>query len=176
MTLLRPATPDDADAMAALHVAVWRETYDGLAPPEALARLDLAHRRRGWAAALADPARRVWLAEGGAGALGLVAVGRPEVPEYAALGTAAGEVKHLYVAAAARRTGLGRALLQQALAGLAAQGCTAAGLGVVRQNYAARAFYAAAGGREVADFTDPGPLWRSAMVLVGWDLSAPRPR
>jgi len=57
-------------------------------------------------------------------------------------------------------------------------GFAGAGLGVVAQNTAARTFYAAMGGREAGAYADPGPLWRSEMVLVVWDapLSAPRPR
>lgn len=84
-----------------------------------------------------------------------------------------GEIRHLYVAEAARRHGLGRRLLATALGALAAQGCATAALGVVRQNARARRFYAGRGGREVADYIDPGPLWRLPMTLVAWDLRSP---
>jgi len=172
---LRRAVPADAPALAALHHAVWQTTYEGLAPAEAAARLDVAHRRRGWEAALADPARGAWLVEGDEGLVGLVAIGPPgEDAAFAAQPGPVGEIKHLYVAPGQRRQGLGQRLLETALEALAAQGCATGALGVVRQNYAARLFYADTGGREVADFTDPGPLWRSLMVLVAWDLSGRR--
>lgn len=167
--ILRPARPDDAPALAALHVAVWRQTYGHLAPPEAIARLDEALRLRQWTAALADPDRRTWVAEGGDGTggelLGLVGTGAPGE----ALFAARGEIKHLYVAANARRTGLGARLLAAGRAALEQAGFSGAGLGVVRENTSARAFYAAAGGREAGAYTDPGPLWCSDMVLVVWD-------
>jgi len=170
---LRRATPADAPALAALHLSVWRETYRDLAPAAAFARLDLPHRLRGWEAALARPEQAAWLAEAGGQALGLVAAAPPSDPVRAVIEGPAGEIRHLYVAPAARRQGLGQRLLDAAFAALAAQGCTTAALGVVQQNTAARRFYASAGGREVAAFTDPGPLWRSAMILVAWDLPAP---
>lgn len=172
---LRHADAADATALAALHHSVWGETYGALAPAEAVARLDLRHRLRGWQAMLADPARKAWLVEGGTGgALGLVAIGPPGAPEFAALPGPVGEIRHLYVAETARRLGLGRRLLGTALEALAAQGCATGALGVVRQNYAARLFYAEQGGREGVDYLDPGPLWRSLMVLVSWDLRSPR--
>ncbi|MCT4684934.1 MAG: hypothetical protein N4A39_14515 [Roseicyclus sp.] len=46
--ILRPGRPDDAENLARLHVSVWRETYRHLAPPEALRRLDAAHRLPYW--------------------------------------------------------------------------------------------------------------------------------
>ena len=162
---LRPAAPADAAALAALHVAVWRATYGDLAPPEAVARLDESLRLRQWQAALADPDRATWIAESGGALCGLVSTGTPSEPAFGPRG----EVKHLYVAATARRQGLGSRLLAQGRAALAQAGFPGAGLGVVRENTPARRFYAAEGGREVAGYTDPGPLWRSAMVLVAWD-------
>ncbi len=171
---LRHADAADAPAMAALHHSVWCTTYDAIAPAEAVAILDLGHRLRGWQAMLADPDRKAWLVEGAGETLGLVAIGPPGAPEFAALPGPVGEIRHLYVAESARRLGLGRRLLGTALESLAAQGCATAALGVVRQNYAARLFYAEQGGREGVDYLDPGPLWRSLMVLVSWDLRSPR--
>lgn len=165
LAILRPADPDDAPALAALHVAVWRQTYGHLAPAEAVERLDEALRRRQWAAALADPDRATWLVEAEGNLLGLVSTGAPGEGLFGARG----EIKHLYVAASARRAGLGRRLLAAGREALAKAGFSGTGLGVVRQNRPARAFYAAEGGREAGVFTDPGPLWRSEMVLIVWD-------
>lgn len=167
MTTLRPALPADAASLAALHVEVWRQTYNDLAPPEALRRLDVAHRLAQWQAALAspDPRHGVWLIEQNGRTLGLVATGAPAQPAYGARG----EIRHLYVSATARRLGLGARLLAQGRMALSQAGFMGAALGVVAQNHPARAFYAAQGGREIDTFTDPGPLWRSSMVLVAWD-------
>ena len=118
---LRRAVPADAPALAALHHAVWQTTYEGLAPAEAAARLDVAHRRGAWEVALADPARGAWLVEGDEGLAGLVAIGPPgEDAAFAAQPGPVGEIKHLYVAPGARRQGLGQRLLETALEALAA--------------------------------------------------------
>lgn len=172
--ILRPARPDDAPALAHLHVTVWRETYATLAPAQAMALLDEALRLRQWRAALADPDRACLLVERGGEVLGMVATAAPVEPAFGPRG----EIRHLHVAATARRLGLGAQLLQAACDRVSQDGFAGAGLGVVAQNTAARAFYAAMGGREAGAYTDPGPLWRSEMVLVVWDapLSAPRPR
>lgn len=50
---LRAARLEDADAIAALHVRVWRETYRDLATPEAYAALTEDVRRERWREALA---------------------------------------------------------------------------------------------------------------------------
>ena len=176
--VIRPATPQDAPALAALHVAVWRDTYGALAPAAALERLDLDHRLRGWQARLQDPAQTTWVALDADGAVaGLVTGGaagdgvsgaRPD-------DSVSAEIAHLYVAPEARKSGLGRALMQAAFDALEQQGHRGVGLGVVRQNYEARLFYARLAGRESGSYTDPGPLWQSLMMLVTWPLPARQP-
>jgi hypothetical protein len=48
--LIRPARPADAPALAAVHVATWRDAYAGLLPDEFLAPAgDQITRRRCWA-------------------------------------------------------------------------------------------------------------------------------
>lgn len=195
---LRPARPDEAEALARLHLAVWRETYRDLAPPEAYAALDLARRQAQWQAALAAPppslilvaqagpphceegalvrqrpaatqARPPQAAMTGAapGLAGLVSLGPASQIEF----DEAGEIRHLYVAAPYRGTGLGARLLRAGLAALAASGHTRAALAVVEANAAARAFYRRQGGVEGASFRDKGPLWRSENLVVWFDLS-----
>ena len=46
--IVRPATVEDAEALAEVHVASWREAYRGLVPQDHLDRLDVARRRDGW--------------------------------------------------------------------------------------------------------------------------------
>ena len=160
----RLATPADTDTLAALHLAVWRQTYGALAPARVVQALDLAHRRRGWAAILADPQKETWVL-GADMPRALVCLGPAGHPAFGARG----EIKHLYVDATQRGQGAGARLLRHALARLQARGFTGAGLGVLRANHAARAFYAAQGGAETGAYTDPGPLWPSDNVLVTWD-------
>ncbi|SFI30245.1 GNAT family N-acetyltransferase [Albimonas pacifica] len=165
---IRPARPEEAAPLAALHVEVWRETYRDLAPPEALRRLDEARRLPFWRATLAggEAGAGALVAEGPQGLLGVSAFAPAGHPAMAG----AAEIKHLYVRRAARGGGLGARLLSETLAGLRARGHAAAALAVVEQNAGARAFYAAQGGEEAGRFTDPGPLWRSSNIVVRWRL------
>lgn len=163
---LRPATPADLDAVVAFHVALWRETYRGVAPDAAFEALDEAKRRPGWAERLAAPRQGAILAEAAGAVVGFAAYGDAADPAFGA----AGEVKHLYVDGARRREGLGRRLLQAAFDRLGDLGHARAGLAVVEENRAAAAFYRALGGREAGRFTDAGPLWRSRNIVFDWPI------
>lgn len=168
----RDASAADAPAIAAFHARIWHQTYRDLAPPAAIARLDAAHRLRQWAAALAEPpTQTVILAETAGQITGMVSFGPPGHPVFAGRG----EVSHLYVDPAQRGRGLGARLLAQAHGRLIAAGFPGMALAVVRQNTGARAFYAALGGIEAAEFTDPGPLWKSDNLAVIWGPRPPGP-
>jgi hypothetical protein len=54
---LRPATADDAEAIAALHTASWRRTYRGMMPDAFLDGGALENRRRVWRERLGSPNR-----------------------------------------------------------------------------------------------------------------------
>jgi ribosomal protein S18 acetylase RimI-like enzyme len=129
------ATPtlDDADEMASVHVAVWREAYAGLMPADYLASLDVAafaeHRR----ARIRHPQPDVgeWFARDAAGILGLVASGPardPGPPEPF-------ELYAINVLARAHGSGLADDLLDRAI------GDRPAYLWVLDGNDRAQAFY-----------------------------------
>ena len=163
---MRRATTDDAARIASFHLRIWRETYEGIAPPHAVSVLDEGHRLRQWQATLAqtDPGHAVWLAEDKGRTLGLVATCPPSAPFHEGLG----QVSYLYIDPTHRRSGLGRRMLDAALTHLRDTGFPGAALAVVRQNHAARRFYRRLGGIETLRFTDPGPVWPSDDVLVVW--------
>lgn len=165
---IRPALPGDAGAIAALHVEVWRETYRDMAPAEAYRLLDTARRLPYWQDVLgtADPGRGALVAEQDGALAGVISFG-PALPPFR---PGASEIKHLYVHGSARGTGLGRALLHRAFDRLRQAGQDCVQLAVVQENTPARAFYARTGGQECGAFIDPGPLWRSSNVIVGWVL------
>jgi len=162
----RPARPDEAEALAQLHVAAWRDAHAALAPTEATKKLGVASRLPVWRGYLADPAQTVLVAEQNGALGGLVCFGPASQRE---LGEQA-EIKHLYVAASARQLGLGKALLDAALTQVAKDGYSKATLAVVAENTAARGFYRACGGQEVGTFVDAGPLWKSSNVIVEWNI------
>jgi len=164
---LRSARPDDADAIAALHAAVWHATYRDLAPPEAIAALDEARRRATWTAILAAPKphQRAVVAECGGMLAGFGLAGPTDDPAFGGRG----EVKYLYVDQARARQGIGRRMLSDLARFLRAEGFAGMALAVVEGNDRAFSFYAALGGVPAGRSIDPGPLWRSSNIIIAWD-------
>ena len=163
---IRPARAEEAEAFASLHVAAWKDAHAALAPAEATKALGFSSRLPLWHAYLADATQQVLVAEYDGALAGLVCFGPASQAE---LGSQA-EIKHLYIAASARKLGLGKALLRAALVRIAPDGYAKATLAVVTGNTAARGFYKACGGLEIGVFTDAGPLWKSSNVIVEWDF------
>ncbi|MCC7049028.1 MAG: GNAT family N-acetyltransferase [Alphaproteobacteria bacterium] len=164
---IRPATLSDAPSIARTHAAVWRRTYRGLAPPEAIAALDEAARLARWVDILSKPAPdQVALVATMDGRLAGFGLAGPA--GHRAFGGRA-EIKYLYVDDAFQRRGAGRRLMTELAAVLAATGHKAVALGVVEGNAPAIAFYAALGGRAIGSYTDSGPVWRSRNIVYAWD-------
>ncbi len=164
---LRSAVAADAADIARFHVRVWRETYARIAPAEAIAILDESRRLLSWVDRFAssDPRRQTWLAWRDNEIVALLDFGPSTNPVFGDRG----EIKHLYLDRSVRGIGLGRRLIATAFDRLAEDGFAGAGLAVVRQNAEAIGFYKACGGREVARFTDPGPIWRSENIVMAWE-------
>lgn len=162
---LRPARPGDAPALAELHVRVWRDTYSGMAPAEAVTALDVPRRLARWREVLDDPGQIALVAEAGEILAGFGLAGPPGDWVFGDRG----EVKYLYVDRSFARRGIGRRLLIALARELEARGCSGLGLGVVAGNDPAIAFYEALGGRRAGSYTDPGPLWRSENLAYVWD-------
>ena len=163
---IRRATVADATAIAATHVATWRETYRGLLPDSYLDNLTPAGREPQWREILTlpDEERCVLVATGAAGAIVGFASGGP------AHGSAgyAGEIYTLYVRRAYQGCGLGRSLFVALATHLRDHGNTSLILWVLATNRRARGFYEALGGqplREQAIVFDDIPLRE---VGYGW--------
>jgi GNAT superfamily N-acetyltransferase len=75
---VRPAVPDDADAIARVQRTVWTSAYADLLPPGAVEGFDEDAVARGWAAPIAAGA--VWVATEGDALVGFCAAG-PASPE-----------------------------------------------------------------------------------------------
>ena len=141
---LREGTAADLEAVVALHLASWRDSYRGLLPDGyldgALAD-DLAAK---WQRKLIDsptPGSLLLLAESDGKLAGfLYACRDPERPGSA-------YIDNLHVAPECRGSGLGARLLRQAAARLSPLGYRGAHLLVFAQNEAAVRFYLRHGGR-----------------------------
>lgn len=156
----------DADALAALHVEVWQQTYRTLAPLNARKQLDHTHRLRSWQALLSNRGEAttsiVLKAEIGGELVGVLS-GDGQSDQQSA------EIKHLYVRADHAGQGVGRLLMATAAQRLIIAGHRRAALGVVSGNTAALRFYQQIGGRQDGSYTDPGPLWQSTNIRMVWD-------
>lgn len=149
-----PAGPADAEALAAAHVASWRETYKGLLPAAYLARMsETAHARR-FGHLLLKP---------GPDDVTLAAADRHGIVGYAQGGPSRrrvegeAEVATLYLVRAAQGHGVGGRLLRQTARALAAHGATSLVISVLQGNVAARRFYEHLGGEAEPARQEPGP-------------------
>ncbi|ADV66115.1 GNAT family N-acetyltransferase [Deinococcus maricopensis] len=171
---LRPATPEDAPAIAHVHVTSWRETYAGLMPGEFLERLTndaaRAGRTRMWTDLLNAGQDVIFVAVDAAG----------EVVAFASGGAArdlpgvSGELQTLYSVRAAQGHGLGRALTRAVADALHERGHTNLGLWVLASN-PTRGFYAHLGGQEAGHKVEAVPGGELHEVALVWpDLTALR--
>lgn len=133
--MIRPATPDDAEAVARVHVETWRAAYAHALSPEGLASLSVTQR--------AELHRRSppVVAELDGEIVGFVSVGP---------GTDADtdrELYAIYVLPDHWGSGVGRALMQAGEERLRELGHQHAILWVLEDNPRARRFYEAAGWR-----------------------------
>jgi putative acetyltransferase len=126
--VIRPATPQDAEAIAAVQDRSWRRAYADLLDPRAFDEMSDARPER-WRQFLADPDARAWVLEVEGRIVGFA-------------GLRGRELRSLYVDPAAQGAGAGSALLAHAEAAGACE------LEVFEGNGHGRAFYEARGWRD----------------------------
>ena len=131
----RPAEVADGGVIARVQLAAWRATY-GQLNPAMVDGLDLDRTTDNWARAAVDPTRRLRLAWCDGTAVGY-AVSGPADGEVDGVG----ELDAVYLLPSARALGVGRLLVEDALAGLAEVGFVECVLWMVDQNTHARGFY-----------------------------------
>ena len=151
---LRPATTADLPALSRLATAAFVAKFGELYSPADLATfLSGSLSEAAFAADLANPLRPVQLAEREGQLLAFAKLGLTcGFPEYAR-GTNAMELKQLYTAPAALGGGIGSALMDWAMATLAARGADEVQLSVYSENPGAHRFYERYGFEKVADIT-----------------------
>jgi ribosomal protein S18 acetylase RimI-like enzyme len=142
----RPATADDAEAVAALHADSWRRNYRGAFSDAFLDGDVFSDRRSVWSARLSDPGPQstTLVADDDGTVVGFVHIVFGADPTWGSL------VDNLHVSHTLKRSGVGRQLMGRAAAAvLARQPPTSLYLWVLEQNVAAQAFYTALGGSNV---------------------------
>ncbi|MEV6492510.1 GNAT family N-acetyltransferase [Actinoplanes sp. NPDC051633] len=143
---VRPATMDDAAALAAVQVATWQVAYRGQVPQEHLDRMDPARREPGWRQWIRDarpPAGILVLDDEEHGVIGFncFAPTRDQDDDPATVG----EVQAIYLLPSRWGTGGGRLLMAAGVRRLTEAGFRELTLWVLDTNAQARRFYEAAG-------------------------------
>ncbi len=162
-------TDDDAAAVEALRLSTWATSFRGLVADAYLDKLHVTEARvQRIRQGLQRPRAARLVAAAGAEVIGFVISG---AARGGGLAADTGEVHGLYVAPRWQRQGVGSELLRQATDALHAQGYDAAILWTLRDNPAARQFYAAAGwtpdgGEDALDLEGPVALVRYARRLA----------
>jgi ribosomal protein S18 acetylase RimI-like enzyme len=162
---LRPATPADARAIAAISVRGWEHAYADFLDSRVLAQRTVESQAERWRAWLAGDVTQTTVAQVAGRIAGYATVGASRDADAT---PAVGELAGLYVDPSAQGAGLGTQLLEDALTRLSAAGFTSATLWVFEENGLGRAFYERHGwavdpggaGREGADWHGPAVRYR----------------
>lgn len=131
--MLRVATSDDRDAIVAVFLACWRESYVGVLPSAAIDAMTNERAQDLWRRVLASSVGTVLVAEHGGVVQGVTRF----APEHGR----GGAVHSLYVSPMARGLGLGTRLLDAAYDALRAGGAESVALWVFAANAPSIAFY-----------------------------------
>jgi GNAT superfamily N-acetyltransferase len=174
---IRPGRPEDAAAIAQIHIGGWQAFYRGQVPDAMLDGFDLERRTDGWRRQLEDlPGHhRLWVLERDGRIIGFCATAHSADPD---AGPETGEIPALYLSPEVVGTGVGRRLFGHAVADLRTRGFAEATLWVLVSNALGRRFYEAAGWRP--DGTEKDQPWGNHVlheVRYRIDLTdRPRPR
>jgi GNAT superfamily N-acetyltransferase len=168
-TTVRPARPEDSEALGRVHIAAWQAAYRGLMPDDFLDALDPEARAKRWRVALVEgPGDGRYQAEGfealtlviecDGQVAGISVVGPPRRREPAGVG----ELWMINLEPAVWGRGLGTQLLAAAAGQLRHAGYVEGVLWVLTGNHRARRFYEREGwkpdGTEVTDDARGFPL------------------
>lgn len=162
---LRVATGQDAEAIAGLHTASWRDAYSGILDGSYLAGDIETERLAHWQSAFQSPAGfHVVIAEERHKLIGFVCVLRPDNSGWGAL------VDNLHVDRSARGMGVGKQLLSAAASWVAnLDAHSSLYLWVFEANTSAIAFYKHLGGKVAGKDTSPIPAAGGATILrMSW--------
>lgn len=141
--VIREATPDDAQAIAEVHVAAWRWAYRADLPADVLDVITVGARERDWSGWLASDDRSgTFVALRDDAVVGFCSFGASRDDD-AADGTS--EILTLYLLEDVVGRGIGRALFAAAIGRLREHGYRRATLWVMASNDRSRRFYERAG-------------------------------
>lgn len=135
----RTAVPEDAEAVARIYVDSWNEGFGDLMPTRKV-DANLASR---WRTDLMQPTHRWWVAERDGTIVGFAGIGPSRDP----VDPSIGELDTIAIDPSQWRTGVGRALISQALHFLSADGYAKAVVWTLARYPQGAGFYRATGWR-----------------------------
>ncbi len=163
-TPVRDAKPEDADAIAALHVTSWRKSYKNILPESYLAAEIEIERSCFWHRKLADlpPDELVLITRSGGALTGFIQVTRTGEPGYDAV------IQALHVHPRRHGSGTGKRLLASAARRLLAVGAESVCLRVFDANKQAIGFYTRLGGMADEKGIDGFAGANAPDTRIGW--------
>jgi ribosomal protein S18 acetylase RimI-like enzyme len=167
----RKATIQDAASIASVHCQSWRETYQGVVPaPMIESWANEEKRTKSWKDNFAAGNQHVWVAHLGEKIIGYASAGAANVSNNQLDGepTFTGQLFALYLIQAAKRQGIGQALVKLALADLRSAGHQHIRVEVLKGNEPAIAFYKNLGAQFVREATFEMSGQALAEFVYGW--------
>ena len=165
---VRLATPDDAQAIAEVHVAAWQAAYADLMPQSVLDALSVEQRLKSWQRTLSAPSRFLTAVatDRSASVVGFVLYGQEQDANRI---EPSGELFAMNLVPQVWRCGRGRQMCDWVLAHARDQAWQSVALWVLCENARARAFYESMG------FVSDG-VEKADTVLIGASLNELRYR
>ena len=133
--MVRPATVDDAGAVARVQVETWRAAYAHAIPADTLANVDVGRRADHWRESIGSGRSATFVGRLGEAVVGFVNVGASE--QHPGLG----ELFAIYVRPDAWGTGVATTLIERGEEELRSRGFASVVLNVLADNPRARRFY-----------------------------------
>lgn len=161
---IRKAEPQDATAIAEVHLNTWRHAYSGIIPHKALTRM-VNRRGADWWAGAIRRAAGVLVVEIGGSVAGYATIGRNRARDL----DQQGEIYELYLRPEYQGIGLGTRLFSAARRALADFGLKGMVVWALEENEGALAFYRGAGGRDVAEGIEVFEHKALRKVAFVWD-------
>ena len=152
---IRRAVPADAEVLSELGASTFVETFGHLYKPGDLqAFLDESHTVEAYAKTLTNPDYALWIAERDGHAIGYAQAGPCGLP-HEDVRAGDGELKRLYLRQSEQNGGVGRALMDAAMAWLERHGPRTLWISVWSENLGAQRFYARHGFEFAGEYEFP---------------------